>query len=375
MRKLSAILLLLLVVGAILANGKQPEAFPPQSQSASRLKPGPLAVRSQRIALVDDSRPTAPNGSYAGDSFRRLKGKVWYPASSAQGPYPLIVYSHGFSSMKEGGAYLAAHLASLGYVAVAVDYPLTNIAAPGGPNVFDVVNQPGDITFLIDSLISLNDTPGSYLEGMVDGTRIGLVGLSLGGMTTTLASFHPELRDPRVGAAISIAGPTNIFSSKFFTHAEVPFLMIAADDDALVAYATNALPVPTKVPGGALVTLAGGSHSGFAGIASLLRWIGNADALGCWLVLRSADDAFDEPWNELLGSEEIGIEPVSIETPCSSELPPVAMNPLRQQMITAVAVSSFFESRFAPTPEKRDAARFYLSRTFAEEIPEADFRD
>ena len=50
-----------------------------------------------------------------------------------------------------GGAYLAEQLASLGYVVVAVDYPLTNGLAPGGPDVKDVVNQLADVSFLIDT--------------------------------------------------------------------------------------------------------------------------------------------------------------------------------------------------------------------------------
>jgi predicted dienelactone hydrolase len=334
-----------------------------------------MAVRRASIELVDTTRPTDANDDYAGDSVRRLEGTVWFPASNEQGPYPLIVYSHGFSSMKEEGAYLAEHLATIGYVAVVVDYPLTNVMAPGGPNVFDVINQPGDISFLIDSLTSMSRTPGDDLEGMVDGNRIGVVGLSLGGMTTTLAGFHPQLRDPRIGAAISIAGPLNIFSEKFFDHADVPFLMIAGDIDALVAYSTNAIHFPAKVPDGKLVTIKGGSHAGFAGIASPLRWIDNPDRVACWLVLRNGDDAFDEPWNDLLGSEELGIEAVAIQKPCLSDPPRDAMNPLRQQMITSVIVSSFFQSYFAPTPEQREAARRYLSGTLAEEIPEVSCQD
>ena len=44
--------------------------------------------------------------------------------------------------------------------------------------------------------------------GGIDRDRIGAMGLSLGGLTTTLVAFHPTLGDPRIRAAVSIAGPS-----------------------------------------------------------------------------------------------------------------------------------------------------------------------
>ena len=122
-------------------------------------------------------------------------------------------------------------LASHGYVVVAVNYPLTNMGAPGGPNVKDVVNQPGDVSFLIDSLLEQSATSGHSLEGMVDADRIGVTGISLGGLTSTLAAFHPEWADDRIKASLSIAGPTALFTPEFFQHRDVPFLMLAGDID------------------------------------------------------------------------------------------------------------------------------------------------
>ncbi len=45
------------------------------------------------------------------------------------------------------------------------------------------MNQPADVSFLIDTLLAQSTTPGHRLEGMVDKTRIGVTGISLGGMT------------------------------------------------------------------------------------------------------------------------------------------------------------------------------------------------
>ena len=302
-----------------------------------------------------------------------MQGSVWHPADNRDGPYPLIVYSHGFSSMREGGAYLGKHLASLGYVVVAVDYPLTHFFAPGKPYVRDVVNQPADVSFLIDTLIAQSAQPGHVLEGMVDSERIGVTGISLGGMTTTLVTYHPTMGDPRIGAALSIAGPTAAFTDVFFRQRQVPFLMLAADIDALVPWRDNALPVLELIPESQLVTIRGGSHTGFSGSSAPLRWLTNPDSIGCYTVVNNVDDDLEEPWYDLLGTPEQGIDHTVEYELCAMDPLPQAMNPLRQQMITSVVVSSFFQSQFASDAEERAAAQQFLSDILARELEEVDY--
>lgn len=369
----AALCAFLLLGAAVLTTGKQPQPFPPQSESATRIQPGTLGFTHYEASFRDASRPTAANGDYPGEPFRQLDGTVWHPLDKVGAPYPLIVYSHGFTSTHEGGAYLAQQLASLGYVVVSVDYPLTNMSAPGGPNAKDVVNQPADVSFIIDELLKQNATAGHALEGMVDQTRIGVTGISLGGLTTTLVSFHPDMRDPRIGAALSIAGPTNIFHDTFFEHAQVPFLMLAGDIDALVPFESNAAPVIEKVPGAQLVTVTGGSHTGFAGPAAPLRWLDNPDAIGCYMVKSNIDDSLEDPWYHLIGTPEQGINYNAENALCKMTPLPSAMNVLRQQMITSVVVTSFFQSLFAPSPAQRIQAAKYLSDVLATEIPEVRY--
>ena len=75
-----------------------------------------------------------------------------------------------------------------------------------------------------------------------------------------------------------------MFAPSFFTNANVPFLMIAGDADAIVDYTANAAAIPDKLAhGGALLTLHGGSHAGFAPQnAGVMRIFGNPDRIACW---------------------------------------------------------------------------------------------
>lgn len=352
----------------------QPEEFPERSESAARLQSGPWTVASVEERFVDRSRPTQANGDFAGAGQRELAGGVWYPVEAEVGASPLLVFTHGFTSTHRNGAYLAEHLASHGFVVVAVDYPLTHMGAPGGPMVEDVVNQPGDVSFLIDTLLGRSAVAGNALTGKIDAQRIGVFGISLGGLTSTLVAYHPRWRDPRIGAALSIAGPADFFTSEFFTTADLPFMMLAGDLDVLVPYATNAAPIPAKVPGAELVTIAGGAHTAFSGGVRWLRMMDNTDALGCYSVKRAIENDDPNNWIDLLGSEDEGID-YSVESQlCKVDPLPKAMNVLRQQMITQVVVRAFFERHLAADAARRREATQYLSGVMARELPEVSYR-
>ena len=347
-----------------------PEGLPEGSESAARLARGPHEVGRVELHWVDRSRPTPANGDFPGAPGRAFDVSLWYP-ERLRGPHPLAVYSHGFVSSRKGGTYLASHLASHGYLVVAADFPLTRAGAPGGPNAADVVHQPPDVSFLIDRVLGLAGSEKPF-EGWVDEVRVGAFGLSLGGVTTTLVAFHPEWRDPRVAAAISIAGVGDVFGRHFFDHAALPFLMIAGTADGIVDFEQNALPIPDRIPEGGLVVLEGGTHVGFDQLASgLMRVLGNPDRVACWLAGADPDATPENPFRGIFGTPEQGLLMVESYAPPCVERFRRTMAAGRQQMLTTLAVRAFFGSRFAPTAALREAHEAFLTRTLPEEIPEA----
>lgn len=368
---LASVIVLVIAIAVLMLNfAAQPEAFVVGSHSAKMLEPGPYEVASFSEVLVDASRATQANKDAPAKEERSLDTMVWYPLDGSAvvaGRHPLVVYSHGFSSMKDGGAYIAEHLASHGYVVISASFPLTNFNAPGGPMVKDVVNQPGDVSFLIDTVLAWSADSEHMLANSIDAERIGATGISLGGMTTTLATFHPEQKDDRIKVAASIAGPLSMFGQTFFAHKSMPFLMLAADIDALVDYQANAVPVLDKIAGSQLVTITGGSHTGFVDPARYLRWMDNPDSIGCKQVLGNID-ADDEPWYDLLGTPEQGIVEDPAPALCSNMPLPEAANPLRQHMITRVVILSFFQSYFAASDEEKIQYQQYLAEHMAREL-------
>ena len=367
--KIFGVAMLILIALVLYARfSHPPERFLEGSVSAQRLERGPWTVGGFEETFVDRSRPTPPNGDFAGRPERVLEGDVWYPVEADAGSGPLLVFSHGFTSLRASGRYLAEHLAAHGFVVVAVDYPLTSMGAPGGPMLEDVVNQPGDIGFLIDTLLGYSSAAGHALSGKLDPSRIGVLGISLGGLTATLAAYHLKWRDPRIGAVLSIAGPSDFFTPLFFARADVPFMMLAGELDALVPWASNAAPVPEKLPGATLVTVRGGSHTGFSGGMAWLRWMRNTDALGCYSVLRYIDEEDRDGWPGLFGSEEEGLASAVDNELCQLDPLPKTIDVLRQHMISKLVVRAFFESTLGADDETRRAADDFLINQLSEEL-------
>ncbi len=354
-------------LGAALA----PQGPPAGSESAKRLADGPYRVVQRDLDLVDASRPTPPNHGAPGSPERRLATSVWAPEGVA-GPAPVVVYSHGFTSSRHEAEPLARHLASHGYVVVAPDFPLSNNDAPGGATLRDVASQPGDLRFLLDAL--LDPATGARLPVDLDASRIGAVGLSLGGLTTTLVAFHPELRDPRVRAAVSIAGPGALFARRFFGSADLPFLMVAGTDDLIVDYSANAPPILERVPHAALLTLAGGSHVGFAGgLPFVIDFWSNPDTLGCRELLRRLPQDLDgpSPFAALGGAEQGIVLDAGGPPPCSRHAEALAMRPRRQQILLHLGVRAFLDAELGATAEERRAAWSYLTTTLPRELRDA----
>ena len=371
--KISFFVLLVVALGLmVLSVVYAPQGFPEGSATDQRAALRYYSVRSESIDLRDESRVTQANKDVPEKAGRSLAGLVFFPdlESSEEARFPLVIYSHGFSSSHKGGEYLGRYLAGLGFVVAMVDFPLTNMYAEGGPFVKDVVNQPADVSFLIDTLLERSKREGDVLSGLIDSERIGAMGVSLGGFTSTLLAYHPTMGDPRIDAAISIAGPSSLFTERFFASRSVPFMMIGGTYDVLVPYETNAAPIQAKAPNAWLVSIEGGAHTAFSGPTAAFRFLDNVDVVGCWAVLRNTEGDLEEPWYDLLGDERIGIDQQDRPVLCEDPVPENAMNVVQQQWITQVAVGAFFEMTLSNDAQKQRVASEFLATTFAREIAE-----
>ena len=172
------------------------------------------------VSSIEVSTPDAvdvlntPHGGETAFYERKLTVEVWYPADLAQGqpggtykaitrnpeitatlhgravrdaeplkeqgPYPLIIISHGYP----GNRYLLSHtgenLASKGYVVASIDHKEStyddqqSIAST-------LYNRPIDQRNVLNFLALLSEQLGNPFYSLVDSERTGIIGYSMGG--------------------------------------------------------------------------------------------------------------------------------------------------------------------------------------------------
>ncbi|XVU24593.1 alpha/beta hydrolase family protein [Actinoplanes sp. CA-054009] len=177
---------------------------------------------------------------------RPLATTVWAP--KADGPFPLILFSHGLTANPASYADLLRSWARAGFVVAAPAYPHTS-GESGELNVLDVLNQPADASYVITEVLA-------ELKGNVDPGRIAAAGHSAGGITTI--GMFSNARDDRLVAGVVLAGRQVLASP--FTGSEAPLLFVHGQRDQVVGYgdgraAYDAVPWPK-----ALLSVVRGGH-------------------------------------------------------------------------------------------------------------------
>ena len=320
----------------------------------SALEPGTYQAGRQTWMLEDTSRGVAPYKNSMGSDTRKLVTEIWYPSddvrraisgrnaprTASPGPFPLIVYSHGIMSERMETAYLARYLATQGVVVMSFTSPATSLYDAFNLNFADIVNLPGDVSFLIDEILKRSSDPASPFYAKIDPACIGAAGTSLGAGVSLMAGFKSGLRDPRLSLVVTCAAGANDGPAIFDTpDSALPLLLMHGDIDAIIPYAANAPVLLSAAPGPAyLLTMVGGTHTGFSNAATLFFWADNADTIGCAALAMAGLDVCDLPL-------------------------PAGMDPQRQHDLTALAAGSFIAMHFAHDVTKRAQAADFLLNT------------
>jgi dienelactone hydrolase len=183
-----------------------------------------------QLSLVDTSRPTPE--SACGPETPERAIDVWLTLPSTDDARPLIVFSHGMAGHPRKFEDLYGAWAAAGYVVAAPVFPLSNDGAQGSfTNTFDVINQPGDVSFVLDELLARAADSESELAGRLDESRIGTAGLSAGGWTTYQVGVNQPIRDTRFSAAIVLDGVPYHESVTYFAVARHPLDVALSDKD------------------------------------------------------------------------------------------------------------------------------------------------
>lgn len=212
--------------------------------------PGPFTVRTLEFPDLVDS-----------DRGRRIPIKVHLPGG--EGTFPVVIVSHGGGGHWDANFAQAQHLASHGYVVLALEHVGSNTAVLTGSwrwganlramtrDAGEVLGRPRDIRFGIDQARRWN-SEHPQLRGRLDLEHVGVMGHSYGAYTTLVVTgarpaldwltpavapgrgLGPDLRDLRVdcGVALSPQGPGEpFFLESSYASIGTPLLGISGSRD------------------------------------------------------------------------------------------------------------------------------------------------
>jgi hypothetical protein len=209
--------------------------------------------------------------------------------SRVGGPYPVIVFAHGFDTDPATYANLLDTWVAAGMVVVSPIFPdegAQAVAAAGANNnptiasalESDVYNEPGDIAFVLKQLENLpNLSGGSALQGVLDLSRVALAGQSDGANVVAGLSFASSLHQifrslpvaPKAVAILSGTAWGALGAAPIGTYSAGPaspaVLQVQSDADGCVS-PTQAVDLFAQLQGGPeahwFVTLLGSDHLG-----------------------------------------------------------------------------------------------------------------
>ncbi|MDQ2678478.1 MAG: hypothetical protein M3Y51_07010 [Actinomycetota bacterium] len=233
------------------AAAPDPDLAPPD-------EPGPFAVGRATIEFEDAARS------------RPLVADVWYPADagatgepsvyqflpgiefaaetaladvsvSTDGPFPLVVYSHGSGGLRYVASFFTELLASHGFVVASVDHvgntAVDTIGGAEPPREQIAHDRVLDVDVLIDQMLEQSAAADGRFSGSIDPERVGVTGHSFGAFTSlaTAGGYTNELgaipADERVDAIVAMAPASRLNSDEELESIDVPTLLVSGTLD------------------------------------------------------------------------------------------------------------------------------------------------
>jgi hypothetical protein len=183
-------------------------------------------IRDYVSDAFDALIPPDVNPPYLTDATRDV------PASP-DGPFPLVLFSHGFASYRVQSTFLTTHLASWGFVVISPDYLERGLRSVLGQPPTTNRADTAVADEAIETARALSATPGGALEGRIDGDTVFPIGHSAGGGTTLRLLSRPD-----VPSGIPLAagvGPTQLMNVATLLPKGKHVTWIAAPWDSVVS--------------------------------------------------------------------------------------------------------------------------------------------
>ncbi|MDQ6697229.1 MAG: dienelactone hydrolase family protein [Actinomycetota bacterium] len=270
-------------------------------------KPGPFQAGTMTAALADGRRVVIwyPAASSAAKAPREtldiaslltpalqakvpaeLRHKIQYSidahvgaAPARDGPFPVVLFSHGYAGFPEQSADLTTHLARWGFVVVAPDHVERSLDGLLGTAAQGVKKKLTDAQVLSQSLdlaLMENHRSGSPLEGLVDASKVAVIGQSAGaGAAYATASTDRRIKS-FIAYSVGLGGPGG---QPVPPPPKVPGMVMVGTADGVIPIADNRKVYRGMRPPKYLVTFRNAGHNVFSDICEIGKSEGGLVAL------------------------------------------------------------------------------------------------
>ncbi len=206
--------------------------------------------------LPPSMQSNIPSGEYTfqTDAYEAIK-------PSTQGPFPLVIYAHGFAGNRDEATFLTSWLASWGFVVAAPDFPTHDLS---GLLDRQTTPLPPEDQIVIDA-IDIAQAKGKSVTGVLAGTvrqgKVALIGRGFGAIDIAQLSG-----DSNVVASVALAGSSSQVAA---SQHKAPLLMIdGSADQSIPSSADKAMYAKAPAPK-VLATIPNAGSLGFTDICQI----------------------------------------------------------------------------------------------------------
>jgi len=124
------------------------------------------------------------------------------PLDAFHGPYPVIIFIHGFSGWKGQTLHQVEHWASRGFVVVCANYPgiyLRDVLLESELKPVPSADQYNDTINILNAITTLSNPDLAFLKGNLDLNRLSIIGHSAGAMATERFGDYAPVLIPMAG--------------------------------------------------------------------------------------------------------------------------------------------------------------------------------
>ncbi|HLK74188.1 MAG TPA: hypothetical protein VKU77_11145 [Streptosporangiaceae bacterium] len=214
---------------------------PASARAARAVSPG-MAGRyrvGERQLVFTEPAHVGVTGQHLG--ARSLLTVIRYPAAkgtagswAAGGPFPVVMFAPGFRQCSATYENLLQAWASAGYVVVSVDFPRTSCQVAATAYEPDLVNQPGDVSYVLGQVLALSARPDGFLSGRLNPREVAAAGQSDGGDTVAALGGNACCQEHRLKAVAVLSGAEwPPMPGRYFPGAAPPMLFVQGSADTI----------------------------------------------------------------------------------------------------------------------------------------------